>query len=63
MYKIMNEETKEIIQRALKEGVEIFSLDFLEKRGINYEYVGSSDYETKKTYYLPEFDYIFSIRT
>ena len=59
----MNEETKELIKRAIKEGVEIFSLSFLEERGIKYEYVGSSDYETKKTYYLPEFDYIFSIRT
>lgn len=59
----MDNETKEIIQRALKEGVEVFSLDFLEKRGIKYEYVGNSDYETKKTYYLPEFDYIFSIHT
>ena len=59
----MDNETKEIIQRALKEGVEIFSLNFLEEKGIKYEYVGSSDYETKKTYYIPELDYIFSIRT
>lgn len=59
----MDDKTKEIIQRAIKEGVEIFSLSFLEERGIKYEYVGSSDYETKKTYYIPDFDYIFSIRT
>ena len=44
----MDDKTKDLIMRALKEGVEVFSLDFLEKRGINYEYVGSSDYETKK---------------
>ena len=60
----MNEETKELIMRAIKkEGVESFSLSFLEQRGIKYEYVGCGDYETKKTYYLPDFDYIFSIRT
>lgn len=59
----MDDKTKELIQRALKEGVESFSLNFLEKIGIKYEYVGNSDYETKKTYYLPEFDYIFSIHT
>ena len=59
----MDDKTKEIIQRAIKEGVEVFSLDFLEKRGIKYEYVGNCDYETKKTYYIPELDYIFSIRT
>ncbi len=59
----MDNETKEIIQRALKEGVEVFSLNFLEEKGIKYEYVGSDEYETKKTYYIPDFDYIFSIRT
>jgi len=63
MYKIMNEETKDLIKRALKEGVEIFSLNFLEQRGIKYEYVGSDEYLTKDTYYIPELDYIFSIRT
>ena len=59
----MNEETKELIKRALKEGVESFSLSFLEERGIRYEYVGNDEYLTKKTYYIPELDYIFSIRT
>ena len=59
----MDNETKEIIQRALKEGVESFSLSFLEERGIRYEYVGTDEYLTKKTYYLPELDYMFSIRT
>ena len=59
----MDDKTKDLIMRALKEGVEIFSLNFLEEKGIKYEYVGSSDYETKKTYYIPELDYIFSIRT
>lgn len=61
--KIMDDKTKELIQRALKEGVESFSLNFLEKIGVTYEYVGGDEYMTKKTYYLPEFDYIFSIRT
>ena len=59
----MNEETKELIKRAIKEGVEVFSLNFLEEKGIKYEYVGSDEYVTKKTYYIPDFDYIFSIRT
>ena len=59
----MDDKTKDLIMRALKEGVEIFSLNFLEEKGIKYEYVGSSDYETKITYYIPELDYIFSIRT
>ena len=45
----MDDKTKDLIMRALKEGVEIFSLNFLEEKGIKYEYVGSSDYETKKT--------------
>jgi len=59
----MDDKTKDLIMRALKEGVESFSLSFLEQRGIKFEYVGSDEYETKKTYYLPELDYIFSIRT
>ena len=59
----MDDKTKEIIQRAIKEGVEIFSLSFLEERGIKFEYVGSDEYETKKTYYIPDFDYILTIRT
>ncbi len=63
MFKIMDDKTKDLIMRALKEGVEIFSLNFLEEKGIKYEYVGSDEYLTKDTYYIPELDYIFSIRT
>ncbi len=59
----MDDKTKDLIMRALKEGVEIFSLNFLEEKGIKYEYVGSDEYLTKDTYYIPELDYIFSIRT
>ena len=59
----MDNETKDLIKRAIKEGVEVFSLNFLEEKGIKYEYVGGDEYMTKKTYYIPELDYIFSIRT
>lgn len=58
----MDNETKEIIQRAFKLGLETFSLEFLKSRGIKYEYVGSYEYITEKIYYIPELDYIFSIR-
>jgi len=53
----MDDKTKELIQRALKEGVTDFPLSFFRKRGVEVEFVGYN--QGTEIYYIPELDILF----
>ena len=55
----MDNETKELIQRALKEGVTDFPLSFFREKGVDVEFVGFNNSEGKEIYYIPELDILF----
>jgi hypothetical protein len=53
----MDDKTKDLIMRALKEGVTDFPLSFFRKRGVEVEFVGYN--QGTEIYYIPELDILF----
>jgi hypothetical protein len=53
----MDDKTKDLIMRALKEGVTDFPLSFFRERGVEVEFVGYN--QGTEIYYIPELDILF----